>query len=57
MAIVMLALYGVALEGLQGLGGVRDPELADALANGLGALAGYPVVALLLVATSRRAGA
>jgi hypothetical protein len=37
---VALALYGVALEGLQGLGGVRTPELADAAANGLGALAG-----------------
>ncbi|GJL91877.1 VanZ family protein [Hyphococcus sp.] len=35
-----LGLYGVLLEGLQGLGGVRTPELADAVANGLGAVAG-----------------
>ncbi|WP_428410471.1 VanZ family protein [Hyphococcus sp.] len=35
-----LAAYGVLLEGLQGLGGVRSPELADAVANGLGALSG-----------------
>lgn len=39
-AAIALALYGVALEGLQGLGGVRSPELGDALANGLGALGG-----------------
>ncbi len=37
---IALALYGAALEGLQGLGGVRTPEVADAAANGLGALAG-----------------
>lgn len=36
-----LALYGVVLEGVQGLGGVRSPELGDALANGMGALAGF----------------
>lgn len=36
-----LALYGVALEGLQGIGGVRSPEVADALANALGATSGF----------------
>ena len=41
--ICILALYGVVLEGLQGLGGVRDPELADALANSLGALSAFPL--------------
>ncbi len=35
-----LAAYGVLLEWLQGVGGVRSPELADAVANGLGALSG-----------------
>lgn len=45
---VVLALYGVALEGLQGLGGVRSPELADAFANGLGALSGFVAGAALL---------
>jgi VanZ family protein len=43
-----LAAYGVLLEGLQGLGGVRSPEVADAVANGLGALAGF-AGALVLV--------
>ena len=40
IASVALALYGAGLEGLQGLGGVRAPELADALANAMGAGAG-----------------
>ena len=40
--IVALALYGAFLEFLQGLGGVRDAELADALANSMGALAAFP---------------
>ena len=43
---IMLALYGILLEGLQGIGGVRTPELADAMANGLGAIAGYGGYAL-----------
>mgnify|MGYP000049967202 CR=1 FL=1 len=33
-----IAAYGMALEGLQGLGGVRAPELADAAANALGVI-------------------
>lgn len=38
---IALAAYGAFLEGLQGLGGVRSPELADAAANSAGALAGF----------------
>lgn len=37
-----LAIYGALLEFIQGLGGVRAPEIADALANSLGALAAFP---------------
>ena len=39
-AALVLGAYGVFLEWLQGMGGVRTPELADAIANGLGALCG-----------------
>lgn len=39
--VVALPIYGIALEGLQGLGGLRSPELADAVANGLGAVCGF----------------
>ncbi len=35
-----LCVYGVLLEVLQGLGGVRSPEVADAVCNMLGAAAG-----------------
>lgn len=35
-----LALYGILLEIIQGLGGVRSPEVADAVANALGAISG-----------------
>lgn len=38
--LLALAAYGVLLEGLQGLGGVRSAEALDALANASGALAG-----------------
>lgn len=41
-----LAVYGAALEAAQALGGVREPELADAIANGLGAALGFPAGAL-----------
>lgn len=50
-----LVLYGAALEGVQGLGGVRDPELADAVANGLGALAGFPATAMVIGYIRKRA--
>ncbi len=36
-----LVLYGGALEGVQALVATRSPEFLDALANGLGALAGF----------------
>lgn len=39
-ATIGLAAYGVGLEALQGLGGVRSPELVDAVANAAGAAAG-----------------
>lgn len=45
--IALLAAYGAALEGMQGLGGVRAPELVDAAANALGVIAAYPAAAVL----------
>ena len=56
-AIILLAAYGAVLEGVQGLGGVRDPELADAMANAAGALAGYPAAAFLIGVGAARARA
>jgi VanZ family protein len=41
LAILALALYGAVLELGQGVGGIRDPDLLDALANTLGAACGY----------------
>lgn len=38
--IAALAAYGVLLEGVQGIMGVRQPELYDALANAAGAISG-----------------
>ncbi len=46
--VVALAAYGALLEVLQGLGGVRQPEFADAIANMLGALTGFGVSFLML---------
>lgn len=40
LTLLALALYGVSLEFLQGLGGVRAAEFVDALANAGGAFAG-----------------
>jgi VanZ family protein len=40
--IVALAAYGALLEFLQGIGGVRVADLADAAANASGALVVYP---------------
>lgn len=53
LTIAALAFYGVILERLQGLGGVRMPELADAAANFSGALAGFPVAILIENAFAR----
>ncbi len=47
-AALALVFYGAALEGVQGLGGVRTPELADALANALGAFSGFLAASLAL---------
>ncbi|WP_375206987.1 VanZ family protein [Hyphococcus sp.] len=56
-AALALAVYGVFLEWLQGVGGVRSPELADAVANGLGALSGAAGAVILnhLIRRVRRA--
>lgn len=40
VTLAALAAYGVLLEGLQGLGGVRTADAFDALANASGALCG-----------------
>jgi VanZ family protein len=53
--IAAIAVYGMALEGLQGLGGVREPELADATANALGVIAAFAGVGLFERLTMRRA--
>jgi len=53
--VVVLPIYGIALEGLQGLGGVRSPELADAVANGLGAVCGFVFAFALGLAMALRA--
>jgi VanZ family protein len=41
---VFFVTMGMGLEVLQGLGGVRTPEVADAVANGLGVALGWLVV-------------
>ncbi len=53
--IAAIAVYGMALEGLQGLGGVRAPELADATANALGVIAAFAGAAVLERLMVRRA--
>jgi hypothetical protein len=50
----VIAVYGMALEGLQGLGGVRAPEIADATANALGVIAAFAGVAMLEQVRLRR---
>lgn len=44
--IAAIAVYGMALEGMQGLGGVRAPEFADAAANALGVISAFAAVGL-----------
>lgn len=51
--VAALAIYGAALEGLQGLGGVRMAELSDALANSFGAVAGFAGAVILAFVISR----
>ena len=43
-----LIVYGVVLELLQGLGGVRSPQIVDALANAAGVGAGVWVAVLVV---------
>ncbi len=50
---VALVAYGGGLELLQGLGGVRAAEIADAVANGLGAAAGFAGALLAARVVSR----
>ncbi len=52
--IALIALYGGVLELLQGAGGVRTPDLADALANASGALSAYVGGLLTQRLTQRR---
>ena len=52
-AALALGAYGVLLEWLQGVGGVRAPEIADAVANGLGAVCGV-TGAVILAALIKR---
>lgn len=42
-SVLLLFLYGLLLEWLQGVGGVRDAEIVDALANATGAVTGFAV--------------
>ncbi|MDZ7627069.1 MAG: hypothetical protein U5J99_01525 [Parvularculaceae bacterium] len=53
--VAAIAVYGMALEGLQGLGGVRQPEIADAMANASGVIAAFAGAALLDRLSMRRA--
>lgn len=45
--IIALAAYGMMLEYLQGLGGVRIADATDALANAAGALSAFPLALLI----------
>lgn len=55
VTLLSLAAYGVLLEALQGLGGVRSADALDALANASGAVAGIGAYkAAILVARLRR---
>lgn len=47
LTIAALASYGALLEYLQGQGGVRAPEIADALANSSGAIAAFPAALMV----------
>lgn len=45
--VVALIVWGALIEALQGLGGHRQAEAGDALANGLGAALGVALASLL----------
>ncbi len=48
LTVCAVAIYGAMLEGVQALGGVRSPEMADAAANGLGAVSGFAGASIML---------
>ena len=50
---IALAVYGAALEGLQGMSGLRSPELADATANALGVLVAVPIALLFVTVCTK----
>ncbi len=50
---LVLGVYGALLEGVQGFGGVRSPELADALANAFGAFSGFAGAVVLSIIIAR----
>lgn len=54
VAVAGLSVYGAALEGVQALGGVREPDALDAAANAAGAAFGA-ALAVALVVIARRA--
>ncbi len=54
IAVIGLALYGAALEGAQALGGERQPDLYDGLANALGASAGYFATVVVMQLARKR---
>lgn len=53
LMVVLLAAYGGVLELIQGLGGVRVAEFADAISNSSGAIAGFPAALLIARAAAR----
>lgn len=53
VTIAALALYGALLEYLQGLGGVRVAESADAVANFSGVIAAFPTALFIERAWAR----
>lgn len=55
LTVAALALYGLTLEGAQGLMGHRDADLLDALANAAGAAAGAAAGRALLAFAGARA--
>jgi VanZ family protein len=50
-----LTVYGAVMEGAQALGGTRDPDIADAAVNAVGALAGVALARLFVHAFRRAA--
>lgn len=53
IVVAALALYGALIEYLQGIGGVRVAEFADAIANLSGAAAAFPAALFIERALTR----